>query len=499
MTRTSRARRLLQGVIAGLIAVLLLASGTGAAANYDDEIAEYDRQLREQREERERVAEEREQLESQLEGTSENLAAAYLALEDANARLPVAEAALAQAQEELAAAEREERAVADRLAVAETELEGLAEEMVESDAQIRATRSSIGELARTTYRGGSSLNGLSVVFNAESSEEFIRQSAVVDTAVRTQTKVVTDLENITAVNRNRELRQAAVRDRIDELHQQAEAAVAAADEARAAADAHRQEIVRIQEEQTALAAELEGLQEQLNADMAQKEADDDRLAGIIAGIEADRSQTVEQREREERERREREQREREQREREQREREQREQREASRNRAGSGSGSSGSSGSGGSGGSGGSSSSSGSLRPPVPNPLYVTSPYGYRVHPLAGYRWWHAGVDIRSACGNPQYAAASGTVNATRGARGNGSHGNQVIIDHGRIGSHTYVTVTNHLSRFNVRAGQSVSKGDIIGWTGATGNVTGCHVHFEVWRNGSTIDPMGLSGWVRSN
>ena len=129
----------------------------------------------------------------------------------------------------------------------------------------------------------------------------------------------------------------------------------------------------------------------------------------------------------------------------------------------------------------------------------MTSPYGYRIHPIAGYRWWHAGVDIRSACGNPQYAAASGTVNATRGARGNGSHGNQVIIDHGRIGSHSYVTVTNHLSRFNVRAGQSVAKGEVIGWTGATGNVTGCHVHFEVWRNGSTIDPMGLSGWVRSN
>ena len=492
MSRTARARRILQGAIAAMIAVLLLAPG--AAASYDDQIAEYDRQLREQRRERERNAEQRERLESQLEGTSENLAAAYLALEDANARLPQAEAALAQAEEDLAAAEREERAVADRLVVAETELEDLAEQMAESDAQIRATRSSIGELARTTYRGGSSLNGLSVVFNAQTSEEFIRQSAVVDTAVRTQTKVVSDLENITAVNRNRELRQEAVRDRIDELHQQAEAAVVAADEARAAADAHRREIVRIQEEQTALAAELEALQEQLNADMAQKQADDDRLAGIIAGIEADRSQTVAEKERAERERREREERER--REREQREREQRE---ASRSRGSAGGGSSGGSSGSSSGGSGGGGGGGGSLRPPVPNPLYVTSPYGYRIHPIAGYRWWHAGVDIRSACGNPQYAAASGTVSATRGARGNGSHGNQVIIDHGRIGSHSYVTVTNHLSRFNVRAGQSVAKGEIIGWTGATGNVTGCHVHFEVWRNGSTIDPMGLSGWVRSN
>lgn len=486
MTSSRTSRRSVRALLSAALTVALLAGGTSAVADYDDEIREYDRQLRQQREEREQLARDREALESRLEGTNADLATAYLALEDANARLPLAEAALAEAEDALAAAEREEQAVSDRLTLAESELGDLGEQLAEGDAQIESTRSSIGELARSTYRGGASLNGLSVVLNAESSEEFIRQTAIVDTAVRTQTKVITDLETITAVNRNRELRQQAVRDRIDQLHVQAEEAVAAADEARAAADAHRGEIVQIQAQQTALAAELEELRGRLNEDLAQKEADDDRLAGIIAGIEADRAGTVAEREAERREQ--------ERKERERREREAA----ASRNNSGS-SGGGGSSSSGGGGGSSSGGSSSGPMTPPVPNPLYVTSPYGMRMHPLAGYEWFHAGVDIRSACGNPQYAAASGTVKATIPAPGNASHGNQVIIDHGTMNGSGYVTVTNHLSRFNVRAGQWVDQGDVIGYTGMTGNVTGCHVHFEVWKNGSTINPMNLPGWVRSN
>ena len=480
--------------VGGVLAFLL--AGAPAVADYDDQISQYDREIAQQERERRSNAEQREELESQLEGTQQELADTYLALQDANDRLPVAEAELATAEAELAAAEREQQAVADRLDTAEAELAGLSEALDDGDAQIEATRSSIGELARSTYRGGSSLSTLSVVLNASSSEEFIKQSAIVDTAVRSQTKVITDLENLTAVNRNRELRQEAVRERVADLLVQAEAAVAAADDARARAADRAAEIRQIRDEQESLAAQLEAAKAQLDEDLAQKQADADRLAGIIARIEADRADTVaEQRAEQERIERER-------------ERERREQaaRDRENNNSGgssgggsSGGGSSGGGGSGGGGSSGGGGGGSSSLGPPVPAPFYVTSPYGMRMHPLAGYQWFHAGVDIRSACGNPQYAAGSGTVSATIPAPGNASHGNQVIIDHGRINGSGYVTVTNHLSRFNVRAGQRVSKGDIIGYTGQTGKVTGCHVHFEVWKNGSTINPMGLPGWVSTN
>ncbi|MDY5142942.1 M23 family metallopeptidase, partial [Actinotignum timonense] len=138
---------------------------------------------------------------------------------------------------------------------------------------------------------------------------------------------------------------------------------------------------------------------------------------------------------------------------------------------------------------------SGALIPPVPAPLYVTSPFGMRVYPFDGGWWMHEGVDLRSACGNPQYAAAAGVVAAVRPASGNGTHGNQVILNLGYINGSSYVVVYNHLSGFNVSVGQSVGQGDVIGWTGMTGMVTGCHVHFEVWQDGVVIDPMSLPGF----
>jgi len=128
--------------------------------------------------------------------------------------------------------------------------------------------------------------------------------------------------------------------------------------------------------------------------------------------------------------------------------------------------------------------------PPVPRPLHVTSPYGYRVYPITGGWFMHKGVDLRSACGNPQVAAAAGTVVKIGYAASNGTHGNQVIINHGVLGGKSTVTVYNHLSRFAVSNGQRVAQGQVIGYTGATGNVTGCHVHFELWFNGSTVNPM---------
>src|SRR5690606_13461951 len=131
--------------------------------------------------------------------------------------------------------------------------------------QIEATRSSLGELARSTYRGGNSLSGLSVVLNATSSADFVQQYAVVDTAARNQTQVLDDLQRITAVNRNRQLRQDAVAERISELKAQADAAVVAADDARTAAAARTAEIEQIQADKTELAAQLETARDQLDA------------------------------------------------------------------------------------------------------------------------------------------------------------------------------------------------------------------------------------------
>lgn len=467
--------------------------------------AELEEQRTELEEQQEQNTAEREQLESELEGTDTDLAAAYLALQDANARLPEAEADLAQAEADLAAAERTQESLAGRLEVAESQLADVSEEIAGGVEQIEAARSSIGELARTTYRGGSSLSGLQVVFNATSSEEFVSQYSRVDSAVRSQTQVIADLENLTAVNRNRLARQDAVAERVNELKEAADVAFEAADAARAAAATYAQEIRDIRDTQEALAEQLEEARENLAADLEAKEAEYEEMASTIADIMAQDRDL--ERQQEEASREAVEQASREQASRDAASRDAAEQ--ASRNSTtspgnssgGSGGGSSGGSGGGSSGGSGsgsgGGSGTSGALAPPVPAPVYVTSPYGYRIHPIAGYRWMHDGVDLRSTCGEAQTASAAGTVAQVRGAAGNASHGNQVFIDHGTINGSRYITVYNHLSSFAVSAGQQVSQGQTIGYTGATGNVTGCHVHFEVWKDGYTIDPMNLAGFTR--
>jgi len=115
--------------------------------------------------------------------------------------------------------------------------------------------------------------------------------------------------------------------------------------------------------------------------------------------------------------------------------------------------------------------------------MTVTSPYGYRLHPITGQRQFHAGVDLR-ARRDTVYSALPGTVaEAGHGA----GWGRYIRISHGRI-----TTVYAHLSAIGVRPGQPVTAGQPIAITGATGRVTGAHLHFEVRLNGAPINPLRL-------
>ena len=114
----------------------------------------------------------------------------------------------------------------------------------------------------------------------------------------------------------------------------------------------------------------------------------------------------------------------------------------------------------------------------------ITSPYGYRVHPIFGTTIYHSGIDIGVDYGTPIHAADSGTVIYAGWISG---YGNAVIIDHGN----GMQTLYGHNQSLNVSEGQSVSKGQVIAFAGSTGNSTGPHCHFEVQVNGSAVDPMG--------
>ncbi len=136
-------------------------------------------------------------------------------------------------------------------------------------------------------------------------------------------------------------------------------------------------------------------------------------------------------------------------------------------------------------GGGGGGPSNGFLNFPVAG--RVTSPYGYRTHPIYGYYSLHDGVDFGAGCGSPLYAGADGTVIAQYYQT---AWGNRLIIDHGYKRGTGLASIYNHATQYVVGVGSRVSRGQVIGYVGSTGWSTGCHLHFTVTANGNPVDPM---------
>jgi murein DD-endopeptidase MepM/ murein hydrolase activator NlpD len=122
----------------------------------------------------------------------------------------------------------------------------------------------------------------------------------------------------------------------------------------------------------------------------------------------------------------------------------------------------------------------------MPTQGWITSPFGWRIHPIFGYRSLHDGLDIGAACGAPVVAAADGTVLSEYYST---SYGNRLIIDHGIQRGVGLATISNHLSGYAVGPGAHVERGQVIGYVGTTGWSTGCHLHFTVLQNGVAVDP----------
>ena len=130
-------------------------------------------------------------------------------------------------------------------------------------------------------------------------------------------------------------------------------------------------------------------------------------------------------------------------------------------------------------------SGNGFLDYPVTGP--ITSPFGWRIHPIYGYRSLHDGIDIGAACGTPIKAAAAGKVISEYYQT---AWGNRIIIDHGVHYGVGVATISNHLSGYAVTTGEHVKRGQVVGYVGTTGWSTGCHLHFTVMENGTPVDPM---------
>jgi murein DD-endopeptidase MepM/ murein hydrolase activator NlpD len=116
---------------------------------------------------------------------------------------------------------------------------------------------------------------------------------------------------------------------------------------------------------------------------------------------------------------------------------------------------------------------------------WLTGTFGGRSDPFSGEPAFHQGLDISTEKGDPVYATADGAIES---ASYTGDYGNLIVIKHG----FGLVTRYGHLSRFAVKPGDTVKRGAVIGYVGATGRATGSHLHYEILANGRLINPLQL-------
>ncbi|MBT0774101.1 peptidoglycan DD-metalloendopeptidase family protein [Kineosporia sp. J2-2] len=368
------------------------------------------------------------ELREDLEGTSDELVDAAVRLKTAESRLSEANDRRDAAEEALARAGRRDEELADQLVLAEAAVGKSQRELEARATQEQETRDRLAGIARQAYVS-SGMAGLSIALGAQSPEQFADRVSVADNALRAQSGVIDRLSVEQAETRADEAKLEAGRRRVAALKQQSEQVVAQREQATSQARQAADEIGRLvgERERAVEAISARKAAEQKRVD--DLEAEQDRLAEIL--------------------------------------------RERARASSGSGSG-------------GGVVADGGSgLSFPVSAP--VTSGYGWRYHPILNYRRLHAGTDFGAACGTPVRAAASGSIVR---AGWSGGYGNQIVVDHGRLRGSGVATSYNHLSRIVVSSGH-VSRGQVIAYSGTTGLSTGCHLHFEVYVNGSTTDPMG--------
>jgi murein DD-endopeptidase MepM/ murein hydrolase activator NlpD len=117
---------------------------------------------------------------------------------------------------------------------------------------------------------------------------------------------------------------------------------------------------------------------------------------------------------------------------------------------------------------------------------HMASGFGYRSDPFTKIRKFHNGMDFSAKSGTPIYATGDGIVKKADGTVS--GFGNHIEINHG----YGYMTLYAHLSKYKVRAGQKVKRGDIIGFVGSTGRSEAPHLHYEVHKNGEVVNPLNF-------
>lgn len=117
---------------------------------------------------------------------------------------------------------------------------------------------------------------------------------------------------------------------------------------------------------------------------------------------------------------------------------------------------------------------------------HIASGFGMRIDPIYKIPKMHEGLDFAASVGTPVYATGNATVTTVE--YGNTGFGNNIILTH-MVG---YQTLYGHLSRISVKQSQKVKRGDLIGYVGSTGKSTAPHLHYEVWKSGTKLNPISF-------
>ena len=377
-----------------------------------------------------------------LDESSAQVRQAAAALASAQTRLGTAQAHLAQTRGELAAAEVLDHQMQAKLVAAIARLEAARADLHAGRVKVAEQQRTLGQIVVQNYQTGDpSLMGLSMVLTSQDPTELTGQLNSVQNVIDKESVVLDRLEATRALLTVQELEVETARAQVAKKRKAAAKNLArkqALESQAEAAEASVQNLVALradaqQEAQKAKAADL--------AQLRNLEQERDRIAAVLKrrADEARRRAA------------------------------------AAAARAGA---------VGPVLGDGGPVASNGFLNYPVQGS--VTSPFGWRTHPIYGYRSLHDGIDFGAACGTPIRAAADGHVLEEYFQT---AWGNRIIIDHGIHDGVSVATISNHLSGYAVSAGASVKRGQVVGYVGTTGWSTGCHLHYTVLQNGTPVNP----------
>jgi len=450
--RTASARRV-TGMSVALLASLALVAPVSAHPSADPDPSKQKRSVDAQIN----------QLREDLHETNADLANAYIALRTTQAKLPGAQAALTQAQAAASRAEVANAMAAQELEVAQANETKAQDELAATSKEIRDSRGQVAQFAAQIYQE-QGFGELDMAMTSTTPQQFADRIALIGTVMDLQGQSMVKLATAKATQTAQEDHLSALRADSEKAKRKAEATLAAANTARDRATAAKAALDALAAQQTQQAAAVKAQSVAESARLAAAQAESARLGAVIkaraaaalraakirAAANAKAKADAAAR--------------------------------AARNKRKSGGGSS--AGSSGSSGSTSSATGGGPLSPPTTKG-WISSEFGMRFHPIQHYWKLHSGRDYAAPCGTPIKAAAAGTVIE---AGYNTGYGYRVIIDHGVIGGVHLATTYNHLQSIRTHGGR-VSRGTVVGYEGSTGNSNGCHLHFEVYEDGSFVDP----------